>query len=209
MRVCAALCASACGTPPANNLRSMRCAFAATGLSASARACEASLTACASCFITLGKWSRYSPVADSTTSTRGRPSGSRGISFTPVTRPPASHTGSTPSAHSACASSRPKWRIASTDHSVKASLAGLAGSATPSQKSLPSRVSTCAMRHFSSAPWPKVCSPIGCALSASSCRWSCTALTKASNSPAMRGSLQPRSSGMRSALTPATNSARS
>jgi hypothetical protein len=44
-------------------------------------------------FMVLGKWSRYRPVADSTTSTRPRPSALRGTSFTPVTRPPSSHTG--------------------------------------------------------------------------------------------------------------------
>ncbi len=43
---------------------------------------------------------------------------------TPVTRPPASHTGSTPSGDSACASSRPKWRMVSTDHRLKVSFSG-------------------------------------------------------------------------------------
>ena len=72
----------------------------------------------------LGKWSRYRPVADSTTSTRSRPSALRGTSLTPVTRPPSSHTGSTPSSHSAWASSKPWWRMVSTDHSDTANFLG-------------------------------------------------------------------------------------
>ena len=124
MRVAPASSAALASAPWAMSLCAMRSLLAATGLSASSRARDASSTAWASCFMTLGKWSRYRPVADSTTSTRARPSRSRSTSFTPVTRPPWSHTGSTPSSHRAWASSMPKWRMVSTDQRLKVSFFG-------------------------------------------------------------------------------------
>ncbi len=72
-----------------------------------------SRTASSSITTTWGNASRKKPLIRTVTSTRGRPSSSRGIGARPVTRRDASsHTGRTPRSASTSATSSPEVRMA-------------------------------------------------------------------------------------------------
>ena len=69
---------------------------------------DRALTPRSSRFIWLMKRSRKTPEQETTTSMRGRPSSSRGMSSSLFTRPIESATGLTPARHSTCASDSPE-----------------------------------------------------------------------------------------------------
>mmetsp|Transcript_11267 Transcript_11267/g.45616 ORF Transcript_11267/g.45616 Transcript_11267/m.45616 type:complete len:271 (+) Transcript_11267:1010-1822(+) len=105
-----AACSSAC----------LRTKFWSSGSSASA----ASLTARSRRFIWLMKRSRKTPEHVTTTSTRGRPSSSSGMSCSLLTRPSASGRGRTPTSSRTCASDSPYVLMLSVPHSVNATDSG-------------------------------------------------------------------------------------
>mmetsp|Transcript_1911 Transcript_1911/g.3477 ORF Transcript_1911/g.3477 Transcript_1911/m.3477 type:complete len:236 (-) Transcript_1911:2375-3082(-) len=68
--------------------------------------------------------SRKTPEQVTTTSMRGRPSSSRGMSLSLLTRPMLSDTGSTPTSHITWASDSPYVLMLSVPHRVSATLSG-------------------------------------------------------------------------------------
>mmetsp|Transcript_27247 Transcript_27247/g.59505 ORF Transcript_27247/g.59505 Transcript_27247/m.59505 type:complete len:226 (-) Transcript_27247:3093-3770(-) len=84
----------------------------------------ASFTARSSRFIWFTNRSRKTPEQFTTTSMRGRPSSSRGMSSSLFTRPRASGMGRTPTIHITCARDSPYVLMLSVPHSTRAMVSG-------------------------------------------------------------------------------------